>query len=210
MAEELKSLLERIQQDGVERAESERARIVEEAEAKADAILAEAEQKAAAAREAAEQDAAAFRQRAERSLQQAARDVVLSVGETLKRAMDGLVKTEVNAAMDEDTVKTLVQSMVEAYAGRQGESRLEVLVAPEQRETLESYFREQFADRMRGGIDIKGDDSVVSGFRVAMDAGRVQHDLTGPAIAEAMSRLLRPRIGAIVKQSIASDTPSDH
>ena len=205
MAEELKSLLDRIQRDGVERAETERARIVEEAEARAAAIVEEAGKKAAAARAAAEQDAAAFRQRAERSLQQAARDVVLSVGETLKRALDGLVTAEINGAVDEETLKTLVQAMVEAYAGREGDSRLEVLVTPAQQKTIEAYFRERFAERLRGGLDVKGDDSVVSGFRVSMDNGQVQHDLTGPAIAEAMSRLLRPQIGEIVKKAMASD-----
>ena len=68
MSEELQGLLNKIQAEGLEKAENERARLVAEAKAQADKI-----------RKDAETDAAASRKKAEDALKQAARDVVISL-----------------------------------------------------------------------------------------------------------------------------------
>ena len=74
MAEELQQLLEKIQHDGVEKANAEAATILAKAKADAAAILKDAESKAAAFRAQAETDAKAFEERAQKTISQAARD----------------------------------------------------------------------------------------------------------------------------------------
>ena len=50
-------------------------------------------------------------------------------------------------------------------------------------------------------MEIKADDSIISGFKVSLKGDNVQHDFSGEAITEAMCRLLRPHLAEIVKQS---------
>ena len=100
MAEELQSLLDKIQSEGVAKAEARAAEIVAEAEKKAADVVAEAERKAAETRAAAEADAATLQSRAEASLRQAARDVRLQVGAAIQ---------ETELRVPEDQAKALAE-----------------------------------------------------------------------------------------------------
>ena len=99
MAEELQSLLDRIQSEGVAKAEARAAEIVAEAEKKAADLVAGAEKKAAGLRAAAEADAATLQSRAEQSLQQAARDVRLQVGAAIQETLERVLLKDVRAAL---------------------------------------------------------------------------------------------------------------
>ena len=90
MAEELQNLLERIQKDGVQKAEEESEKILARAREKAATLLKDAEKNAAAATEKAEQDAEQFMARSKKTLEQAARDVILSVGDAVTSTMKGI------------------------------------------------------------------------------------------------------------------------
>ena len=80
MAAELQSLLEKIQSEGVDKAQAKAASILAEAEKAAAAKIAEAEKAAEAHLAKAEADAAVLRERSVQAVRQAARDVVLDVG----------------------------------------------------------------------------------------------------------------------------------
>ena len=79
MAEELQSLLDKINAEGVQKAEAEAARIIENAKKQAQEIRSEAEAQAAAAVKDAADQAAALETRAEAAIKQAARDVLLQL-----------------------------------------------------------------------------------------------------------------------------------
>ena len=77
MAEELQHLIDRIRAEAIERAEAEAARILAQAREKAAAEVREAERRAREIIAKAERDAAVFAERAQRSLEQAARDLLI-------------------------------------------------------------------------------------------------------------------------------------
>ena len=80
MAEDLQALMERIQKDAVEKAELAAADIISKAKDKAAEIVRAAEDEAKAKLENADKEAQAFTERSERTLEQSARDLLLSVG----------------------------------------------------------------------------------------------------------------------------------
>ena len=129
MADELQDLLQRIQKDGVDKAETEAKRIVAEAERKAGDIVRGAQGEAASIRKSAEADAAAFVERGKRSLEQAARDLVLLIGQSVSAAFAEFMLQKVSRALSPDFLKTMLASVVDAYF-RSGarESRIEVLL----------------------------------------------------------------------------------
>jgi len=203
MPEDLKSLLNRIQKDGVEKAEIEAEQLIAKAKEKAAAVVREAEASAHATREKAEQDAAAFMERAEKSLKQAARDVVLSVGEATSATFATLVNQTVSETLTPSTLKQMLVALVEAYsANKQGEARIEILLPPGQQKQVLDLFMAEFKEKMRSGIEIKSDGSVLSGFRVSLLDDQVEHDFSGQAIADALCQLIRPRIGEIVRSAL--------
>jgi len=203
MAEQLQSLLERIQKDGVEKADAESQRLIDEATAKAAKIVSDAEAEARRKLEQAEQDGQAFAERGRVSLEQAARDVVISVGEALNRALKEIASADIKQSLDANTVGNMLQHLVEAYAqSASGTQRVDVLLPEDRQKEVTDYLMSRFAENMREGLTIKPDSSLVSGFRVSMVDDEIEHDFTEDAITTALCELVRPHIADIVKNAL--------
>jgi V/A-type H+-transporting ATPase subunit E len=203
MPEELQSLLNKIQKDGVERAEAEADRIVSEAREKAEKIENDAHQKARKIVKDGEKEAEAFSENARKSVQQAARDVVLSVEEAVQKAMHSIASAEVDTALDESVLKEMLSKFVESYFSENTRTTdVEVLMSPEDKERITGYFTSRFKQQMNQGLKISGDNSVISGFRVSVKDEQVEHDFSRDAIVDALCQLLRPRIAELVRESM--------
>jgi len=90
MSEDLQSLLEKINRDGVEKAEAEAAKIVAKAKADAEALMKSAREEAARAKADADQAAADYAARAAETIRQAARDTVISVQDAVTKLFPSL------------------------------------------------------------------------------------------------------------------------
>ncbi|MBN1514832.1 MAG: hypothetical protein JXB13_22665 [Phycisphaerae bacterium] len=200
MAEELQNLLERIKQDGVEKAEAEAQSIIDEARGRAEDVVRRAEADAKARHEAAEKDAAAFEQRAAVAVRQAARDVILSVGAAVEKLFERILEREVEHALTPEALAGIIQTVLQAY-GRSsgGEQRIDILLNPGQKKQIVDLVFAEARAAVRDGVEIKGDESVVAGFRVSVSGSHVEHDFTGAAIADSLAELLRPELARLVK-----------
>ena len=203
MAEELQDLLERIQKDGVEKARTEADEIVSQAKTKAAEIIANAGKEAETALKQAETDGAVFAERGQKALEQAARDVVLSVGEAVNAFLAALTRQQVAQSLSGESLNTIVTDVIKSYTNAStADSKIEVLVNAEQKQAITDILMSQLAEEMKTGIEIKADDSILAGFRVSIKNEQVEHDFTDEAIAQAFSQLLRPHLAEIVKQSM--------
>lgn len=199
MAIELQHLIDRINQEAVEKGEQEANRILAQAREQAAALVREGEAAARAHREEAEKDSAVFVERSTRTLEQAARDLLISVGQAVEDIISDIVSDATDEALDPDTLKRMMVKMAQAYAERNGtESRIEVLVGKEDQSELVRFFARQYRHRLVRGLNIRANAGVRRGFRVILDNDRVHHDFTRPAIAEALGNFLRPHLAEIV------------
>ena len=187
--EELQSLLEKINREGVEKAEAEAAKIIAEAHAKADAIVKEASQNASKTIADAEKDAAAFAERAAESVRQAARDTVISVRDAVTAMLEKLLVANVNAALaDEKTAATLVSKALEDVCGN-----AEIAACAQIADALKAQLA------TRGEIKVVTDETAESGFSVKIDNGRIEHSFTGEVIAGELAKRLRSDLAALLK-----------
>ena len=209
MAEELQSLLERIQKDGVQKAEAEAARLLEQARLQADNLEREAQDRAKAIVAKAERESAAFFERSRRALQQAGRDVVLSVAQSLNDTLSVIVRRDVSEALDAETLKRMLARVVDAYCTHPGGNvRIDILVPPALQREITAFFMDRYAEQMRHGLEIRGDTTLHAGFRVSFSGGNMQHDFSSEAIADALSQLLRPELAQIVQASRTALPPT--
>ena len=201
--EELKSLIDRIQKEGVEKAETEGRHIVDKAEQQADEIRRKAEEEAESKKSQAEQEAESFRARGEDSLRQTARDVLLTVGQALDGMLLDVAKAEVGKTLAGEALTAALGTAIEGYfrAGG-GAADLDVLVDEKQKEPVKAYLAEAFAERLKEGMEVKADASIVAGFRLAARDTKVEHDFSQEALAELFAKLLRPRMAKIVRQAV--------
>lgn len=203
MAEELQSLLDKIQRDGVEKAESEATRITTAATDEAAEIVAAAEKKAQAIVAQAKTDGEAFAVRGRQSLDQAARDVILSLRDSINATLATLVRKETAEALKNGALVKILEQVVAAYCDdTAGNTPVELLLPADLQDRIRNHFFTKLDESVRSGLEIKADSSVLAGFRVSLTDEQVEHDFTDSAIAEAMCKILRPRLAETVKEAI--------
>ena len=187
--EDLQSLLEKINRDGVEKADAEAKRIIDDAKAKAAAIVKEAQAKAEQAKADADKAAADYAKRAAETIRQSARDTVLSVRDAVTKMLEQLLAKDVDAALaNPATAAGLAAGAIEDMT-----RATEVLANSK----LVAALKAQFAAQKN--VTVVTDDTIGSGFTVKVERGRVEHSFTGDVIAAELAKRLRPDLAALMK-----------
>ncbi len=206
MAEELQHLIDRIQKDGVAKADAEAARIVAAAREQADGIVKTAEARAREIVSGAERDAQSFADRGRKTLEQASRDVVLSVHQAVTDTLRRIVDAGVGKAMTPDVVRQMMVRLVESYCAGKGDcSEIDLLVNPDDQKAVADFFLKEYRAALEKGVEIHADSGVVQGFRASIEGEHVHHEFTRKEITEAFCRLLRPRLAEIVKGAVKAE-----
>ena len=113
MAEELKHLIEQIQKEGVEKADEQAGTIISQAKEKAAKIVAEAEEKAYESLLKAKNESEAFAERSVKTLEQAARDLLITVGQGCEKVVTETLGKNVDGAVSGDLLEKMILSVVE-------------------------------------------------------------------------------------------------
>jgi len=201
MAEELQHLIERIHKEGVESGEKAADSLVAEAKKKAAAIVADAEKKAKEQIAKADADSEAFAARGRQTLEQAARDLLITIGGSVGDVVSGIVDDKVGAALTPELMSQMLLKLAESYRQEGGQDDLEAMLGEKDAAAVKAYFAKEYQDKLATGIQIESDKAVFKGFRVGVKGGQVFHDFTKEAIAESLSSFLRPELADIVKKA---------
>lgn len=206
MPAELQPLIDRIREEAVDKAEQQAEELIAQARFKANSIVKEAEITARQLLQQADKEAEAFAERGRRTLEQAARDVLISVGQGVENILSDLVAEEVDRSLNGDVLAGLLGTIVEAYLARDGkEHRLNVLLSPEDQEELTRFFKQRYANKLAGQVEIRTQRDVVRGFQVSFNNGKVYHDFSREAIEQTLSRFLRPELASIVTEAAKNE-----
>ena len=203
MAEELKHLIEQIQKEGVEKANEQAGTIVSQAKEKAAKLVEEAEAKAQSILKKADEESKAFAERSTKTLEQAARDLLITVGQGCEKVAVSTLGREVEETLSTDFLQKLIISVIE-----QGKtSGLHLNVNEKDQADLAAFCAEQ-SRKSGASIDLGTDIEVLSGFKVEFKDKNVYLDYTSEAIAEALSSFLRPELARTVS-SVAKEQKSN-
>jgi V/A-type H+-transporting ATPase subunit E len=189
MSEDLQSLLEKINREGVEKAKSEAEKIVSEAKASAAAIVKAANDEAAKAKADAQKASEDYAARAAETVRQVERDTVRKIGDSVTALLEKLLAKDVDRALADE--KTVVSLVAEAVKGLVGPA--EVAVDPKLAAALKAQLAAQ------SNITVVTDERLGTGFSVKTEGGRVEHAFTGDVIASELARRLRPDLAKLLK-----------
>ena len=199
MASELQSLLDKIQAEGIDKANAEAERILADAQAKAAGIIADSEAKALAAKRQSEADAALFQQRAEQAVRQAARDVLLSLRADLDQTLQRVFLSQISEALSLDFLRGLIADVVRAYSSSpEAAHGMDIAIAPAHVDALEAIVLKEARQMAASGIRVASNADVRSGFRLTLAHGRIEHDFTASAIQDVFAKFLRPALAKMI------------
>ena len=200
MAEELQSLLEKIQNDGIKKAEAERDAIIAQAQAEAAKIIKDAEEKAKALRDAAQADAASSVQRAENSIRQAARDIVLKLKAELENRLSLAISASSKSAMTPEFMAELIRDLAKEFAA-DPEAKITILSSARDAGALASAVKDTLGSSYKNAPQVFADNSVKGGMQISFNDDEVFFDFSVEAITglvggyagEKLARILENR-----------------
>ena len=193
MAEELKHLIEQIQKEGVEKANTQADTIISQAKEKAAKIVAEAETKAEQTLAKAKTESEAFAERSAKTLEQAARDLLITVGQGCEKVVEGVLGTSVDTTLSGDLLQNMILGVINQSQG----NAIALTVKESDKAALTAFCVEQ-AKKSGQEIELVSDSEILSGFKIAFKDKNVYLDYTGEALAEALSAFLRPELAKTV------------
>ena len=191
MAEELQSLIERINRDGVAKAKAEADRIVVAAKEQAAKLVNEAKAEADRYAAAAKEEASAATLRAEETLRQAARDAIIAVENAVGRLLEKVLAKNVDAALaNPATAATLAGDAVRDLIATG-----EISSGPKIADALRAQLAAQ------RNLTVVLDEALGTGFKVSLEGGRVEHDFTGATVAAELAKRLRPDLAKLMRET---------
>ena len=198
MSEELQGLLNKIQAEGLEKAETERARLVAEAKAEADKIIAEAKAEADRIRRDAEADAEASRKKADAAVKQAARDVVISLKDDLQEKLRAVVREASAQAMTSEAMAGLIAKIANQFAANAA-SGAEIILPAREREEAAQKLIGCLPEVLKKNASVQLGRGFASGFKLGFNDSEVFLDFSDEALAEVICEFVGPKLAAVIK-----------
>jgi len=197
MAEELQHLIDRIHKDAVGKAEAEANKLLADAKAKAEQLIKSAESQARATLEKADKDSEVFAARSAKTLEQSARDVLIAVGQGIEKIVLGILGNQIDKGLTPEIVSQMLIQIAQGYTGKSAN----VTLSPADAAKLSSFISGEFQKKLGASVTVESDSGIFAGFRLSLEGGKVSHEFTNTAIAEALSALLRPALAKAVQQA---------
>jgi V/A-type H+-transporting ATPase subunit E len=201
MAEEIRDLIEKINQEGIKAAEEKAQNIEAAAKQRADDILdqakLEAEEMIAAAKDRI------FREdkKGKTLLVQAGRDLLLSLRKEIDAMLGCIVVSDIQQALTPEALFKLLLEVVRNYSAGE-RSDITVFLNKEDLETLEKFFLHKLREETKKKIILRPAEEISGGFTISFDNGKSCYDFTDKALAEYIGTYLKPKLNQILKEAI--------
>ncbi|MBL7151049.1 MAG: hypothetical protein ISS89_00455 [Candidatus Omnitrophica bacterium] len=199
MSEEIKGLIEKIREEGVMAAEDKARQIEEEARRSAHNIVEKARNEAQKIIADANRQAAAKEASTKALLQQAGRDLMLSLKEEIDSMLHKLIVSEVREALSPDELIRIITMLVKDYSSSKAGADIIIALNKTDCEKLTKGFLGKLKEEARKGIVLKPAEEISGGFIISFDAGKSHYDFTDKALAEYISLYLKPQLAKILE-----------
>lgn len=200
MAEEIRDLIEKINQEGIMAAEEKAQAIEASAKQRADEILDKAKREAEEIIAAANDRVRREDEKEKTLLAQAGRDLLLSLRKEINAMLGHIVVSEVRHALTPEALSEIIKEAVRNYsAGEQ--SDIMVFLTARDLEILEKHYLERISEETKKTILLKPSEEITGGFTISFDNERSYHDFTDKALADYIGTYLKPKLNRILTEA---------
>lgn len=198
MAEELQSLLEKINQDGVMKAEAKKNEIIANANKEADEIIANAKKEAAEIIANANKEAESVSKRTAGALEQARRDILLQLRKELAARLHETIQDTGAKALSPEFMAQLIRELALAFSA-DPDSVITIRTSIKNAEALDQALRAALAESFTREPKVLAGKEVANGMEISFDGGRCFYDFTLDAVADLLDEYIGSKLGAIFK-----------
>ena len=203
----LDSLLDRIQTEGIQKAENTASEIIAAAHQKADVIVAEARQEFKTLDDDHKQQIKHREETSNSRLAHAGRDIILNIKAEIISLFERVLLDECRSCLDGKNLATVIQQVIAGWQVEHNDSRnLEILVNEQESHTLCNEILADLQKQANDGIEVKGHPDVSAGFRIAKKGDNLYYDFTDQAVAETLAQYLKPELAALLDGAQGNDS----
>ena len=201
MAEELQGLLDRIQTEGIEKAEAEKATILGNAKAEAAKIIEKAKEEAATIVKKAIEEAEISVNKGNAAIRQAARDVLIALRADIEARLKALVTESIGQAMTPDVMGKIILEMVKAYREKNptGDATVELLLPQSEAGQMAELLKGSLLANLRANPVIRINADAASGLQIGFKDSDVFLDFTDEALSDVICAYVGPKLAAALK-----------
>jgi vacuolar-type H+-ATPase subunit E/Vma4 len=198
MAQEIKDLIAKIQEEGIKKARDLAGQIEAKAHDQAQKIITQAHDQAQKIIAASRQQEKNTRQGMEASLNQAGRDFLISLRARINEMLNRLVAQNIRQALTPEELAGIISALIKGAVNKPGPEII-VTLSAEDHKQLEKFFLKKLIEETKSQIVLKSSDQISAGLRISFDTGKSHFDFSDSALAEYISANISPELGRILK-----------
>ncbi|MEK6732708.1 MAG: hypothetical protein AABY55_03695 [Candidatus Omnitrophota bacterium] len=199
MSENLKGLLEKINQEGIKSAEGKARAIEDKTRIDAEKILIDAKKLADEIIQKAKLEAEKTRISANLSVKQASRDLLLALKEDIRKMLNKIIEGEINKALSNEEMAGILAGLIDKYTEKNGKADdIKVLVKKEDLEKIKNTLMSKLKDRVKAGVEFRPSPNINAGFSISFDKGKSYFDFSDEGLLETLCVYLNPELAKII------------
>ncbi len=200
MSQNLKDLLEKINQEGIKSAEDKARTIEDKARVDAGKILENAKKSAEEIIHKAKIEAEKTKVSANLSVKQASRDLLLSLKEDIRKILNKIIAGEINKALSNEDIAGMLAGLIDKYVEKNGQAGdVRVLVKKEDLEKIKNTFMSKLKDKVKSGVEFRPSANINAGFSISFDKGKSYFDFSDEGLLETLCVYLNPELAKLIK-----------
>ena len=204
MEENVKALIEKIQQEGIEAAQEKAREIEIQAEKAAEALLAKARLQAEKILSEAAQQAAETEESTRQELNQAARDMLLMLRKEISALLERIITAQVRQGLSPAELAKIITAIIKEQ-GSSGKDGITITLNKADLEQLQHAFIEETRQALKKGVVLKASEDIGAGFTLSFDSGKSHFDFTDKALAEYIGSCLKPKLVEILSGALTEN-----
>jgi V/A-type H+/Na+-transporting ATPase subunit E len=200
MSDQIKELIEKINQEGVAAGQEKAARIEKQAQAEAETLVRKAQTQARQIIEDAQEKVARLQESSRSTLKQAGRDLLLGLKEEILGLLERVMVKDVAAVLTAEELAQIITGMIKECRGQEAGQAVVYLSAAD-KSKLEGHFLNKLKNELKSGIELRQKDDIRAGFMISFDAGKSHFDFSEKALAQYLETQVKPKVAEILKDT---------
>lgn len=193
MMEDIKSLIEKIREDGVQTAEDNARAIEDNAKKLADNIINNARREAESIVKKGREEAKKIEESGYASLKQAGRDLMISLRNEINKMLSKITAERIKEALAPEEMARLIRAIINEEAKTLKEGII-ISACSKDFEKLEKSLLAELGEAVKGGVTVKRCDEITSGFIISYDSGKSYFDFTDRSLAAHISYRMNQKL----------------
>lgn len=200
MPEDIQSLLEKIYEEGVKKAEEKAKEIEKEAKAKAEEILKKAKEEAENLIKQAKEKISQEENYTRNLLKQTIRDLFLTFKKEINSLIQKIISLDIQDSLKIEDLVKIIATLIKEYRGETSEE-IVLLLKKEDVESIQKHYLSKLREEIKKGISIKSSEEIRGGFFISYDGGKSYFDFSDRALAEYIGNFLKPKLKDLLDET---------